>query len=52
MPVPDNGAPIGGVVPLYGKKVVPLKAASAVTILPDEPLSATLKVGKPIAAPV
>ena len=52
IPVPDKGAPIGGVVPVYGKILAPLKALIVVVKVPEEPLLATLNEGNPIAAPV
>ena len=52
IPVPDNGAPIGGIVPVNPIKSLPEGVINAVVIVPLLPLENTLNAGVPIADPV
>ena len=51
-PVPDNGDPIGGIVPVNPIESRPDGVIKAVVIVPLLPLENTLNVGVPIADPV
>ena len=51
-PVPDNGDPIGGMVPVNPIKSRPDGVIKEVVIVPLLPLENTLNVGVPIADPV
>jgi hypothetical protein len=52
IPVPDNGAPIGGGDELKPIVVVPEGEIKLVVIVPELPAEATLKLGEPTPAPV
>jgi hypothetical protein len=52
IPVPDNGAPIGGGDELKPIVVVPEGEIKLVVIVPELPADATLKLGEPTPAPV